>query len=273
MTPQANNDTIMADEKVDSVLAQLEDVGQIEHRDAFGRLVMPAELSALSEAEYNALGKRATWKMDIVIMPCVVIMYILNYLDRQNIASAKLADITTDLGLSAVQYQTSVSILFASYSEFLSAPSSLCKTDSCPVLMQVPSNMIAGKVKYPAVYICLAMSLWGVVSALMAAVQGFGGLIACRLALGVVEAAFFPGALYFLSLFYNRKQFALRTAILYSGSQLGNAFGGLFAILVLKLDGVHGIEGWRWVSGFEKFFSSALTCCSSSSLKVSLPSV
>ena len=109
----------MADEKHDDILAQLEDVGQIEHRDAYGRLVMPAELSALSEAEYNALGKRATWKMDIVIMPCVVIMYILNYLDRQNIASAKLADITTDLGLSAVQYQTSVSILFASYSKFV----------------------------------------------------------------------------------------------------------------------------------------------------------
>lgn len=240
----------MADEKHDNILDQLEDVGQIEHRDAYGRLVMPAELSALSEAEYNALGKRATWKMDIVIMPCVVIMYILNYLDRQNIASAKLADITTDLGLSAVQYQTSVSILFASYSEFVFILPSR-KADPFPVLMQVPSNMIAGKVKYPAVYICLAMSVWGVISALMAAVQGFGGLIACRLALGVVEAAFFPGALYFLSLFYNRKQFALRTAILYSGSQLGNAFGGLFAIAILNLDNVHGIEGWRWVSTFK----------------------
>ena len=129
--------------------------------------------------------------------------------------------------------------------------------------------MIAGKVKYPAVYICLAMSLWGVVSALMAAVQGFGGLIACRLALGVVEAAFFPGALYFLSLFYNRKQFALRTAILYSGSQLGNAFGGLFAIAILNLDNAHGIEGWRWVSTSNRLAFSVLTCRSSLSLKVS----
>ena len=50
-----------------------------------------------------------------------------------------------------------------------------------------------------------------------------------------------------LSLFYSRKQYALRAAILYSGSQLGNAFGGLFAILILKLDGAHGIEGWRWL--------------------------
>ena len=116
--------------------------------------------------------------------------------------------------------------------------------------MQVPSNMIAGKVKYPGVYICLAMALWGVISALMATVHNFVGLIICRLFLGFVEAAFFPGALYFLSLFYNRQQFAFRTAILYSGSQLGNAFGGLFAIGILHLDGAHGISGWRWVSDF-----------------------
>lgn len=48
-------------------------------------------------------------------------------------------------------------------------------------------------------------------------------------------------------LFYNRKQYALRAAILYSGSQLGNAFGGLFAIGILTLDGSHGIAGWRWL--------------------------
>lgn len=50
-----------------------------------------------------------------------------------------------------------------------------------------------------------------------------------------------------MCLFSNRKQFALRTAILYSGSQLGNAFGGLFAIGILTLDGAHGLAGWRWV--------------------------
>jgi len=41
----------------------------------------------------------------------------------------------------------------------------------------------------------------------------------------------------------------MRTAIMYSGSQLGNAFGGLFAVAILKLDGKHGLEGWRWVRG------------------------
>lgn len=48
-------------------------------------------------------------------------------------------------------------------------------------------------------------------------------------------------------MFYNRRQYTFRVALLYSGSQLGNAFGGLFAVAILKADGLHGIEGWRWV--------------------------
>lgn len=64
--------------------------------------------------------------------------------------------------------------------------------------------------------------------------------------LGFVEAAFFPGAFYYLSMFYNRRQIAFRTAILYSGSQLGNAFGTLLAIGITELDGKHGLAGWRW---------------------------
>jgi|ERR1700733_899321 MFS family permease len=115
--------------------------------------------------------------------------------------------------------------------------------------MQVPSNIIVGKVKYPGVYICAAMAVWGMISACMAAVQSYTGLVLARFFIGFVEAVFFPGALYYMSLFYSRKQYALRVAVLYSGSQLGNAFGGLFAIGILKLDGKHGLQGWRWVSG------------------------
>lgn len=100
-----------------------------QHREASEQLedaaiiALPASLASMSDADRAALGRRATVKMDIVIMPILVVMYILNYLDRQNIASAKLANIEEDLGLSDVQYQTSVSILFCGYSE--SPPPSL----------------------------------------------------------------------------------------------------------------------------------------------------
>lgn len=55
--------------------------------------------------------------------------------------------------------------------------------------MQVPSNIIVGKIRHPAIYICAAMALWGLISALMAVVNNFGGLLACRFFLGFVEVS------------------------------------------------------------------------------------
>ncbi|KAF6816871.1 TNA1 is necessary for nicotinic acid import into the cell [Colletotrichum plurivorum] len=225
-------------DKKDRNSDQVEDASADKLSVHNGALIMPPSLAALSQEDYDRIGKKATLKMDLVIMPIMVIMYVqlpssrqeVNYLDRQNIASAKLANITDELNLSEVQYQTTVSILFVGY-----------------ILMQVPSNMIVGKIKWPGVYICSAMAAWGVISALMAVVHNYEGLLMARFFLGFIEAVFFPGALFYLSLFYNRKQFALRTAILYSGSQLGNAFGGLFAIGILNLEGVRGLSGWRWL--------------------------
>ncbi|KAF7551471.1 hypothetical protein G7Z17_g4978 [Cylindrodendrum hubeiense] len=191
---------------------------------------MPECLSRLSTDEYKKLGRKATIKMDLIILPTLMLMYILNYLDRNNIASAKLAGIMEDLDMNATEYQTCVSILFVGY-----------------ILMQIPSNMMLGKIKLPGIYICSAMAVWGVISASQTVVKNFPGLAVCRFFIGFVEAVFFPGALFYLSLFYNRKQYAFRAALFYSGSQLGNAFGSPLAIPILELDGRFGLEGWRWL--------------------------
>lgn len=95
----------MDSETKDNLSEQVEHIKQ-ERQASSNGLVMPASLAALDDAQYLALGKRATRKMDFAIMPILVVMYILNYLDRQNIASARLANIQGELGMSDVQYQT-----------------------------------------------------------------------------------------------------------------------------------------------------------------------
>ncbi|KAL7422592.1 hypothetical protein Q5752_003240 [Cryptotrichosporon argae] len=187
-------------------------------------------LRGLSADELHAIERRATRKLDMLLMPILFVLYILNYLDRQNISSAKLANIMVDLDMTTQQYATAVAVLFAGY-----------------VALQVPSNMLASKIAYPGVYICVMCGFWGVVSGATGAVQSYAGLAVCRVILGFCEAAFFPGAIYLLSTFYTSKQLALRASALYSGSQVGNAFGGLFAIAILNLDGHHGLAGWRWL--------------------------
>jgi MFS family permease len=71
------------------------------------------------------------------------------------------------------------------------------------------------------------MIVWGIISGATGACQNFGGLVACRFFLGFVEAAYFPGCLFYLSAWYTRKELGFRTAILYSGSLVSGAFGGL----------------------------------------------
>lgn len=235
------------DEKHDNreTLSHREDIAEdASTKGVSAEMHMPDSLRRLSENEYKKIGRKATLKMDIVVFPPLMLMYILNYLDRNNIAAAKLANIQ----IWAFRRRNSRAV-YPSYmrdtvrDRFCNQRQRL----TAAVIMQVPSNMILGKLKWPAVYICGAMGVWGVISAAQAAVTNFTDLMVARFMVGFVEAVFFPGALYYLSMFYSRKQYAFRAALFYSGSQLGNAIGELFAVGILKLDGDHGLAGWRWL--------------------------
>jgi MFS family permease len=172
-------------------------------------------------------------------------MYWLNYLDRNAITLARLNDFEEDLGLKGSQYSTAVSLLFVGY-----------------VLAQIPSNMLITRVR-PSLYMGVCMMGWAIVSALTAITKDFTGVVLTRFFLGLVEAPYYPGALYLLSIFYTRKEIATRISILYSGNILAGAFAGLIAIGVFELDGVHGIKGWRWlfiIQGVVTFVVAVAAC-------------
>ena len=191
----------------------------------------PPLVRDLSHEERHRLEMKLVRKMDIRLLPMLVLMYIMNYLDRNNIAAARLAGLQKDLKLTSTQYLTCLSILFVGY-----------------LLMQVPSNLFLNKIGKPALYLPTVMIVWGVISAATAAAQSYGGLIAIRFFLGFVEAAYFPGCLFFLSSWYTRKELGFRTAVLYSGSLLSGAFSGLISAGITKnLDGARGLRAWRWL--------------------------
>lgn len=92
------------------------------------------------------------------------------------------------------------------------------------------------------------MMAWAIVSTLTFLVQDYHGMLVCRFVLGIVEAPFYPGALFMISLFYNRKEATTRMAILYTGNMLASAFSGLIAAGVFAgLHGAHGLAGWKWL--------------------------
>ncbi|GAP84519.1 putative pantothenate transporter liz1 [Rosellinia necatrix] len=204
----------------------------VDIQQAVARGLQPPEIIArLTPEERSALEKRLVRRIDLRLLPMIIVMYILNYIDRNNIAAAKLSGLPEDLGLVGNQFQTAVSILFVGY-----------------LLVQVPSNLFLNKIGLPGLYLPICMAIWGVISAATAAVTNFSGLLAVRFFLGFVEAVYFPGCLYYLSCWYTRRELGLRTALLYSGALISGAFSGLIAAGInANLDGARGYGAWQWL--------------------------
>lgn len=164
-----------------------------------------------------------------------VLIYIMNYLDRNNIAAARLKGLQTDLNLSDHQYETCLSILYVGY-----------------ILMQVPSNMLINRIPRPSLYLSIVMLIWGLLSTLTGIVESFSGMVVARFFLGFVEAAFLPGTLLILSKWYTRRELTTRNAILFCGSLISNAFSALVGAAVLSnMQGTLGHAAWRWLFWIE----------------------
>jgi MFS family permease len=131
------------------------------------------------------------------------------------------------------------------------------------ILMQIPSNLFLNKTGKPALFLPGCMVIWGIISGATGACQNFGGLVACRFFLGFVEAVYFPGCLFYLSSWYTRKELGLRTAVLYSGSLISGAFGGLVtAGITSNMDHTKGLRAWRWVFIIEGAITVVIACAS-----------
>jgi hypothetical protein len=92
-------------------------------------------LDTLDPAEYAAKEKRLVRKIDARLMPCLILMIVMNYLDRNALANARVQGIEKTLGLHGDQFNTAISVLFAGY-----------------IALQVPSNAILTRTR-PSVYL------------------------------------------------------------------------------------------------------------------------
>ncbi|KAG9250702.1 major facilitator superfamily domain-containing protein [Emericellopsis atlantica] len=208
------------------------DPAQLQHDDDVAQQKQAS--FSMDPARRVAVEKSLKRKLD-ARCSLFVLIYIMNYLDRNNIAAARLKGLQEDLNLDYNQYATCLSILYVGY-----------------ILMQVPSNMFINRIERPSLYISCAMLLWGLVSTLSGVVHNFGGMVATRFFLGFVEAAFLPGALLILSKWYTRRELTTRNALLFCGNLISNAFSALVGAGILSnMDGTLGHRAWRWLFWIE----------------------
>lgn len=178
-----------------------------------------------TEEEY----KRILKKIDKQLLPFVSVLYLLSFLDRANIGNAKIAGLAKDLHLHGLQYNVIAAVFFIPYS-FAEVPSNICL-----------------KLFRPSIWIPSIMVAWGIVMTLMSLTHTYEGLIICRIFLGLTEAGLFPGITYYLSLWYRKRDVAVRIAIFFSAATLAGAFGGILAYGIEKMEGIGGLHGWQWI--------------------------
>ncbi|KAK1672166.1 major facilitator superfamily transporter [Colletotrichum godetiae] len=168
-------------------------------------------------------------KLDMHIVPLVMLLYLFSFLDRVNIGNARLYNLERDLNLQGNQFQVAVSILFVTY-----------------IIFEVPSNLVL-KLLTPRRWIAFITVSWGIIATLTGLVNSYGALIACRLLLGVVEAGLFPGLNVYLTFFYSKHELALRVGYLFVSAAIAGGLGGLLAYGIGHMEGVAGLSGWRWI--------------------------
>ncbi len=172
---------------------------------------------------------RTYGKVDRHVVPFLFLCYILAYLDRVNVGFAKLT-MQKDLALSDAAFATGAGIFFIGYFFF-----------------EVPSN-IALK-KYGArMWIMRIMVTWGIVSSAMMFVSGEWSFYVMRFVLGLAEAGFFPGVIFYLTLWYPSDKRSTRTAWFVTGIPVAGVLGTPVSGAIMDLfGGSLGIADWQWL--------------------------
>lgn len=162
------------------------------------------------------------------LLPLIMLLFLVSYIDRSNISIAALT-MNQDIGLTATAYGFGAGLFYVSY-----------------VLVEVPSNLALHRFGARR-WIARIMISWGIVAGCMALVQGPASFNTVRLLLGAAEAGFTPGIIFYLSLWFPSRHRAKALAQFYVGSALATVIGAPLSGLIVKLDGVGGLAGWKWL--------------------------
>lgn len=167
-------------------------------------------------------------RINLRILPFLMLLYLIAYIDRANISVAALG-MNADLGLTERMYGFAAGLFFATY-----------------IIFEIPSNIALTKFGARR-WIARIMISWGIVAAGMAFITSANQLYGMRLLLGAAEAGFTPGIIYYLSRWYPSQERAHAMSFFYIGAALASVIGLPLSGLLLNADGFLGVSGWRWV--------------------------
>ena len=177
----------------------------------------------------ESFGKKTYHKVDLRLIPFLFLCYILAYLDRVNVGFAKL-QMLKDLQFGDAAFATGAGIFFIGYFFF-----------------EVPSNVLLKKFG-ARMWIARIMISWGIISSCMMFIKGEWSFYIMRFLLGIAEAGFFPGVIFFLTLWYPSRLRSTRTAWFVAAIAVSGVIGNPISGLIMDMfSGALGLAGWQWL--------------------------
>ena len=169
------------------------------------------------------------WKVSLRLLPFVFLLYVLNILDRANIGIAKL-QMLQDLQMSEAAYGLGAGLFYVGY-----------------LFFEVPANLILHRIGARA-WIARILLTWGLISSGTMFVTGPGSFYLLRILLGVAEAGFFPGIIFYLSHWFPARERARAVATFMTAGVIASLVGNPISGAILQyMDQSGGLAGWQWV--------------------------
>ena len=184
-------------------------------------------------------GDRVFLKCAWRLIPFLIVLYVAFFLDRVNVGFAALA-MNKDLGFSPSVYGFGAGLLFVGFCAF-----------------SIPSSVILQRVGARR-WLFATLTIWGALSAATAFVRTPAGFYALRFLLGVAEAGFVPGMVFYLSCFFPQTYRMRFTASFLLAQPIAFVIGAPLSGFVLQMDGALSLKGWQWLFLLEGLPSCAL---------------
>ena len=172
--------------------------------------------------------RRVFARVSARLLPVLVVSYVFNYLDRNNVAFAALT-MNQQVGLTATEFGVGAGMFFVGYCFF-----------------EIPSNIVLYRVG-ARVWLARILITWGLASAATIFVTGASSFYAARLLLGVAEAGFFPGVAFYLSGWFPAQYRTRIIAAFMAAVPISSVVAGPASGWMLEMNGLLGIDGWKWL--------------------------
>jgi MFS family permease len=199
------------DEQIEDVASQPSD---IDHDEVYS----PAE------------QKKIIHRVDRRLVSMCGLMYCVSLMDRTNLSAAAIAGMTKELRLDiGFRYSTVILVFFVTY-----------------VIFQPPATVLTKKIG-PRLFLATITLVWGGIMIAFGFVKDWAALAGLRILLGVLEAGFFPGAVFLMSTWYVRYDMQKRYSVFYIIGCVAAAFSGILAYGLMQMNGLANLGGWRWI--------------------------